>query len=386
MEHNKTTRRDFLKKAGLWAGAITVTAWVNSCNVRFTRTKPGSETTVASEGTSAEGETKILPTPNLDPTNALTLLVNGNRRFYTGNMQHARIDAARRKQTFESQRPFAAILTCSDSRIPPEIIFDQGIGDIFIIRTAGNVAGNIALGSIEYAVEHLGVGLVVVLGHQKCEFISAAVQGTPLTGHMTNVINEIKPAVVKAKAWPGDLLTNSVYSNVNGMVDIIKATQPILTEFISSNVVQVIGASYDPENGVVSITSISDELKATLPQATPTAMLTSTSLPPTPTPQPTITLTSKATSAPATSTSPTSTPFPTGIAIPGSTYKIIGRHIVRSGETLTSIARAYGVEANAIASANSIETPNYIMPGQVLLIPDVPLKDNLSGPIATRQF
>ena len=104
----------------------------------------------------------------------------------------------RRKELVEGQHPFAIILCCSDSRVPPEVIFDQGLGDLFIVRTAGNVFDNIALGSIEYAVEHLEVPLLVVLGHGQCGAVTATVEGGHAPGHISNVVEAIQPAVVKA--------------------------------------------------------------------------------------------------------------------------------------------------------------------------------------------
>jgi carbonic anhydrase len=129
----------------------------------------------------------------------LKKLSDGNTRFVTSHMIHPNISDIRRTEVAQGQKPFAVILTCSDSRVPPEIIFDQGLGDLFVIRTAGEVVDDIAIASIEYAIEHLGVKLIVVMGHQKCGAVDAAVKGGKFTLHIDQLVEEIMPAVKKAK-------------------------------------------------------------------------------------------------------------------------------------------------------------------------------------------
>jgi len=181
-------------------------------------------------------------------------LIEGNKRFVEGKLLHPNQSTERRTEVTSGQKPFAVILTCSDSRVPPEIIFDQGLGDLFVIRTAGHVVDDIALASIEYAVEHLYVGLIVVLGHEKCGAVDAAVGGGELTGHLQELVAEIKPAVEEAKNEKGDLLTNAVHKNVELVASQLKSSEPILKEFIEHNHLQVIGAYYDLDDGKVTIT------------------------------------------------------------------------------------------------------------------------------------
>ena len=119
---------------------------------------------------------------------ALKKLLEGNERCRSGQAQHPRQDARRRKEITKGQKPFAVIVGCSDSRIPPPMIFDQGLGDLFVIRVAGNIADSVVLGSIEYAVEHLGCKLVVVLGHGKCGAVTAAAEGGKAPGHIEAVL------------------------------------------------------------------------------------------------------------------------------------------------------------------------------------------------------
>ncbi len=183
----------------------------------------------------------------------LTKLTDGNKRFVEGKLLHQNQSTERRTEVASGQKPFAVVVTCSDSRVPPEIIFDQGLGDLFVIRTAGHVVDDIALASIEYAVEHLHVELVVVLGHEKCGAVDAAVSGGELTGHLEKLVAEIKPAVEEAKNEEGDLLTNAVYKNVDLVVGQLKSSEPILKEFIEHNHLQIIGAYYDLDEGKVTI-------------------------------------------------------------------------------------------------------------------------------------
>ena len=121
--------------------------------------------------------------------------------------------AARRIATTKAQHPFAIIVACADSRTPPEIIFDQNIGDLFVVRTAGNLVDDFALGSIEYAVEHLGSRLIIVLGHERCGAVQAALAGGSAPGHIEALVQAIQPAVAASKGKPGDPLTNAVHQN-----------------------------------------------------------------------------------------------------------------------------------------------------------------------------
>src|SRR3954447_12993305 len=135
---------------------------------------------------------------------ALAKLIEGNRRYAQNKEQHPDETMARRKELENEQHPFAVILSCADSRVPPELIFDQGLGDLFVIRVAGNIADGAVLGSIEYAVEHLGTKLILVLGHENCGAVSAAVAGENASGHLSAFVSAIRPSVVAAASSPGD--------------------------------------------------------------------------------------------------------------------------------------------------------------------------------------
>lgn len=179
-------------------------------------------------------------------------LVDGNKRYTSSEMVHPNQTSVRRTAVANEQHPFAVVLSCSDSRVPPEILFDQGIGDLFVIRVAGNVLDDAALGSIEYAIEHLNVKLIVVLGHERCGAVSAAVKGGKASGHIRYLVEAIQPAVEKAKSLSGDILENAVRINVQNVVAQLKSSEPIIEEFVHEKKVDVIGARYDLDDGSVT--------------------------------------------------------------------------------------------------------------------------------------
>jgi carbonic anhydrase len=189
------------------------------------------------------------------PDEAMQRLVEGNKRFAAGNFVHPDQDPARRIELAEGQHPFAVILSCSDSRVPPEIIFDQGLGDLYVIRVAGHIPDENVLGSIEHAVENLGVQLVMVLGHKNCGAVTAAVQGGDGAGHIAGLIKAIRPAVEKVKRQPTALLENAIRANVQMAIAQIRVSQPLLASKVMGNALKVVGAYYDLSSGAVSILS-----------------------------------------------------------------------------------------------------------------------------------
>jgi len=188
---------------------------------------------------------------------AVRILKAGNARYVEGKLQHPHQDRARRALTAaQGQHPLAAVLTCSDSRVPAEIIFDQGIGDIFVIRVAGNVAATDEIGSIEYAVDHLASPLVVVLGHSQCGAVTAVVDDTKLPPNIASLVAPIKPAVDKAReanpqAAKEVLLKAAITDNVWQALEDMLRQSPIIREKVKDNLVQVVGALYDLDSGQV---------------------------------------------------------------------------------------------------------------------------------------
>jgi len=184
---------------------------------------------------------------------SLKKLLDGNKRCATCKQQNPRQDAKRRKEVTKGQKPFAVIVGCSDSRIPPELIFDQGLGDLFVVRLAGNIVDALALGSIEYAVEHLDTKLVVVLGHGKCGAVTAAAQSADAPGHVGGIVRAIQPAIKRARKLQGDLVENAIRVNVSLVVNKIKSSKPILAEMVNKGEIEVVGAYYNIETGAVEL-------------------------------------------------------------------------------------------------------------------------------------
>jgi len=188
---------------------------------------------------------------------ALQRLEKGNARFVAGHLSSttpATIAASRRKVA-QGQKPFAIIVGCSDSRVGPEVIFDQRVGDIFVIRTAGEVVDPVALGSIEYAVAHLGSPLIVVLGHERCGAVAAAVAGAKEPGHIATVLKAIEPAVRQTKGQPGDAVDNAVRQQALDVERQLQNAGPILKQAVQSGTLKIVAARYDLDSGEVSLLS-----------------------------------------------------------------------------------------------------------------------------------
>ena len=186
------------------------------------------------------------------PDSGLAELKDGNRRYTEDKMTACNRYEITRKKSAGKQTPFAIIVSCSDSRVPPEIVFDQAIGDLFVIRVAGQALDVNELGTIEYAVEHLGVKLIVVLGHERCGAVTAAVEEGKVPGHIGNIVNCIKPAADKAKKMPGDPVQNAVIENVKMIVQKLTACEPILKEAVHKHELKIVGACYDLDDGCVT--------------------------------------------------------------------------------------------------------------------------------------
>lgn len=198
--------------------------------------------------------------PSVSPDESLRRLIEGNARFAHNMDDLTKRDVQRRAELAEGQHPFAIILSCADSRVPPELVFDQELGDLFVVRVAGNTADDASLGSIEYAVDHLGSKLIVVMGHSKCGAVKAAVdtssagkQASDLPGHLPAVVSSIMPAVSETKSAQGDPVRAAVIRNVQRTVLALQKCGPILAEAVSNKGVRVVGAIYDLETGEVDL-------------------------------------------------------------------------------------------------------------------------------------
>ena len=183
---------------------------------------------------------------------ALAELKLGNKHHAQHRYLHPHETVSRQRQLASAQHPHAEILSCADSRVPPEIIFDQGLGDLFVVRVAGNVATDAELGSLEYGAEHLHIALIVVLGHENCGAVTAAVQGGAVEGHIATLVDLIKPAVEKSRGLPGDPVANAVRINVEMVVKQLRSSTPILSELVAQGKLKIVGGVYSLETGEVT--------------------------------------------------------------------------------------------------------------------------------------
>ena len=192
---------------------------------------------------------------------ALKLLLAGNQRFVDGNLKSVTPDelAQRRVELVQGQKPFAMVLCCSDSRAGPEIVFDQELGNLFVVRTAGEVLDAAGIGSLEYAVAHLGSPLLLVLGHEHCGAVAAAVADAKEPGHIANVVKAIRPAVARTKGEPGDPLQNAIRANVQDIAARLRSTNPVLLEAVKAGRLKVTGAVCSLKTGKVEL--VPDEPK-----------------------------------------------------------------------------------------------------------------------------
>jgi carbonic anhydrase len=192
---------------------------------------------------------------------ALQKLMDGNKRFVEQKMTGSKLcDASARAALTKGQKPYAIILSCSDSRVPPEIIFDKGLGEIFVIRVAGNVADPVVLGSIEYAAEHIGSPLVMVLGHQKCGAVTAAVdaKGAP-EGNIGSIVKKIAPAVKQARSeYKGKekdkLIETAIDKNMKLVKTDLTKNSPVLAHLVKEGKLKIVAAKYDLDDGKVTLT------------------------------------------------------------------------------------------------------------------------------------
>jgi len=189
------------------------------------------------------------PHPTTAPA-ALAELLDGNRRYASGHSRHPDESRPLRHQLATAQHPFAVIVGCIDSRVPPELVFDQGLGDLLCIRTAGEVLDEAVLASIQYGVEELRIPLVLVLGHERCGAVAATLAhletGAPVPGHLALLVDEIAPAARRSRALPGDWAEHTMTAHTAWVRDAIRA-DPAFTS------AQVVAARFDLDTGLVSL-------------------------------------------------------------------------------------------------------------------------------------
>jgi carbonic anhydrase len=226
----------------------------------FLKLAGGAALGLAMPGPSFAAPPKAPPKPEnvLSPDAALDRLMKGNHRYFEGVSKRHDFKHEREALT-TGQNPFAGVLSCADSRIAPEYAFDTARGDLFVCRVAGNLSNDDVIASFEYAVAVLNTPLIMVLGHQACGAVEAAIKsikgGTTLPGHLPSLVAALAPAVKAAADQPGDNLDNAIKQNVVLTVDRIKTATPILSKAVEEKKLRVVGAVYDLADGRVALVS-----------------------------------------------------------------------------------------------------------------------------------
>jgi len=194
----------------------------------------------------------VIAQNNVTPDQALQMLIDGNQRFVQARREKPNQTWTRIAQVAPSQAPFAAILGCADSRVPAEIVFDRGFGDIFVCRVAGNVATPEEIGSLEFGTLLLGAKVLMVLGHERCGAVKAAIEGGALPGNINSLTQAIQPAVESSKTQEGDKVKNAVIANVRLQANRLKASE-VMNPLIEQGKLKIVGGYYDLDTGAVEI-------------------------------------------------------------------------------------------------------------------------------------
>lgn len=244
MPADRLPRRDLLRLAGLGILSAGLTACSSSASV-------ATPTTLLPPPASPEPTTE----PAIaGPDEALARLREGNQRFVADKEGHPNSSPSRRTTVAAGQQPFATILGCVDSRVPPELIFDRGLGDLFVIRTAGHTLDRAVTGSIEFGAAELKIPLILVLGHERCGAVKATIDflggSGEAPGDIAMLVEAITPAVEAARARPGDLLDNAVEINVTRTIATLR-TSSVLAGLIAQGKAKITGAVYDLDTGAV---------------------------------------------------------------------------------------------------------------------------------------
>lgn len=193
---------------------------------------------------------------NITGDDALKKLVDGNARFMKDDTAYTNWGAARRAELTKGQKPFAIVLGCADSRVPPEHVFDQELGDLFVVRVAGNVVDTDEIASIEYAVAHLGTPLIIVLGHQSCGAVKATIDGAKDTDHIINLVKKIDPAVKKAQATtkdPAGLLDAAITENAKIAAATLTQKSSVIKGKVDKGEVKLTAGVYNLATGKVDL-------------------------------------------------------------------------------------------------------------------------------------
>ncbi|PSB54198.1 carbonic anhydrase [Chroococcidiopsis cubana SAG 39.79] len=232
-------RRNLLKLMGVGGASVAATTVVSS--------SWGAQPAVAQQTDTQEKPKSV------SPDDALKRLVEGNQRFIKEKRQTPNQSRLRIREVAVAQYPFASILGCADSRVPAEIVFDQGLGDLFVVRLAGNVVSPTATGSLEFATSVLGSQLIIVLGHERCGAVQAALKSDLLPGRIGTFVEDIKPALNGIKAQSNDPVNDAVVANIRYQVDLLRQSSSILSQLIQDGKLKIVGGRYDLDTGAVTL-------------------------------------------------------------------------------------------------------------------------------------
>lgn len=238
-------RRNFLKLGAVALSTATLTTVIgrasNASNPRLAR----FQQKFIAQSDNVEG---------MSPDEVLAVLMEGNKRFVAQKRQNPSQDLVRLEELAEGQSPFACILSCADSRVPPEIIFDRGLGDLFVVRDAGNVATPEEIGSLEFGTIVLGAKVLMVMGHQNCGAVKAALKGGSFPGSIGSIVEAILPAVERSSGEAGDPVENAIKANVFLQKERVKSS-PVISQLIKEGKLKVVGTYYNLKTGEVTLIS-----------------------------------------------------------------------------------------------------------------------------------
>ncbi|MEH2456042.1 carbonic anhydrase [Nostoc sp.] len=196
-------------------------------------------------------EKKAPAEDDITPDKALQELLDGNERFVNRKRKNPHQTYSRLVEVAKGQKPFASVLGCADSRVPSEIVFDQGLGDLFVCRVAGNIATREEIGSLEFGSLVLGSKIIMVVGHERCGAVDAAIKGAEVPGQIGSLLEAIKPSVESSKGKSGDKIENACKANVLVQVEKLKSS-PVLSELINAEKLKIVGVYYDLDTGRIS--------------------------------------------------------------------------------------------------------------------------------------
>lgn len=242
------SRRSLIKFGAGTVGAGTIAGWLGTNGFAQNLKNQLNDAAIA-----AEPVDKV-KTNDITPDQALQRLLDGNKRFVEQRRKNPNQEFARLTEVAQDQKPFAAILGCADSRVTPEIVFDQGIGDLFVVRVAGNISTTEDIASEEFGTLVLGAKILLVLGHERCGAVKAALKGGEYPGMIGSLVYAIKPAVDASEGKPGDRLENAIKTNVLLQTKRLQ-TSPVIFKLVQQGKLKVVGGYYDLDTGIVSLMS-----------------------------------------------------------------------------------------------------------------------------------